>query len=180
MGSFRPAIQEDYKAIASLHAKSWQENYRGTFSDHFLDEEVLGDRMKVWKDRLQSPNDKQWVLLAEDQGVAIGFICIYLDKDSVYGTLVDNLHVASAFIGQGFGETLMVKAARFIRETHRKSMYLWVLANNTKAIRFYERLGGVPKETVRDFDIGDREIIKTRYHWETLTPIFKVSQEKST
>ena len=37
---FRSATEKDAKGIAALHAKSWQQNYRGTFSDYFLDKET--------------------------------------------------------------------------------------------------------------------------------------------
>lgn len=177
MVSFRNATQQDDQAIAALHAKSWQENYRGTFSDAFLDDAVIDDRLMVWKDRLALPNENQWVYVAEVGNSLVAFICAYFDKDPKYGTLIDNLHVHSEFIGQRIGERLMIEAARFLRANHKQSMYLWVLASNTKAIRFYQRLGGVPMETVTDFDIGDREIVKTRYYWQNLDTIVNLPQK---
>ena len=32
---------DDSMAIASLHAQSWQENYRGVFSDRFLNHVLI-------------------------------------------------------------------------------------------------------------------------------------------
>lgn len=180
MVSFRNAFQEDDQAIADLHAKSWQENYRGTFSDTFLDDAVFDDRLTVWKDRLANPNEDQWVYVAEVKNSLVAFICAYLDKDPTYGTLIDNLHVHSRCIGQRIGERLMVEVAKLLRANGKQSMYLWVLTSNTKAIRFYRRLGGVPMETVHDFDIGDREIVKTRYYWQSLDTIVDLPQKTET
>lgn len=174
MGSFRPAIPKDYKAIAALHAKSWQENYRGTFSDAFLDDAVIDDRLAVWKDRFAIPKENQFVYVAEVENSVVAFICAYLDKDPTYGTLIDNLHVHSEFIGQGIGERLIIEAAKFLRANDKQSMYLWVLTSNTKAIKFYRRMGGIPMETVRDFDIGDRKIVKTRYYWQRLETLLNL------
>ncbi|MGI9550674.1 MAG: GNAT family N-acetyltransferase [Aurantibacter sp.] len=168
MVAFRSAKETDAEAVAALHAKSWQQNYRGVFSDQFLDQEVVGERLSVWKERLANPPENQFVRLAEIDNKFVGFVCGYFDDHSEYGTLIDNLHVNSEFIGQRIGEKLMVDAARFLEEKNRTSMYLWVLVNNTKAIRFYERIGGKSLETVNDFDIGDREITKTRYYWPDL------------
>lgn len=168
MVSFRPAVSTDYKAIAALHTKSWRQNYRGTFSDHFLDKEVLNERLTVWKDRLANPKENQFVQIAEIEDSLVAFVCGYIDQDSEYGTLIDNLHVDSEFIGQRIGEKLMVDAAKYLEEKNKTSMYLWVLTSNIKAIRFYERIGGRPLDTVNEFDIGDREITKTRYHWPDL------------
>lgn len=172
MYSFRAAVKSDFKAIAMLHAKSWQENYRGAFSDHFLDNEVVDDRLKVWKNRLEKPEDHQFVHVVEVEHALAAFICGYIDDHREYGTLIDNLHVHSKYIGQGIGERLMIDAAKRLKEKDSVSMYLWVLASNAKAIRFYERIGGKCIETVNDYDIGDREITKTRYHW----PNLKVTQ----
>ena len=176
--SIRSAIKNDYRAIAALHAKSWQQNYRGTFSDHFLDNEVLEDRLTVWKDRLEKPKRNQFIHIAEIDNSFGAFICGYIDEDSAFGTLIDNLHVDSEFIGRGIGEKLMLETALFLEKQDKVSMYLWVLTSNRKAISFYERLGGKPMETVNDFDIGDREITKTRYHWPNLKLILGLDHIK--
>lgn len=171
MLSYRPAVHHDYKAISALHAASWRQNYRGTLSDHFLDKEVFGERLKVWKERFENPTSNQLVYVAEIKSTIVAFVCAYIDDDPEYGTLIDNLHVESEFIGQRIGEKLMIEVARFLAVENKTSMYLWVLTSNIKAIRFYKRIGGSPLETVNDFDIGDREITKTRYHWPRLKMI---------
>ena len=49
----------------------------------------------------------------------------------------------------------MVNATTLIEKNGIKtSMYLWVLTGNIEAIKFYERIGGKPIETINDFDIG--------------------------
>lgn len=169
MLKIRTATKSDIEGIASLHSKSWQQNYRNTFSDQFLDYEVQHERLVVWKKRFENVSKDQYVQVAEVNGELVGFICAYIDRDSKYGTLIDNLHVSSDFIGQGIGEQLMVNMANFLDQNESNaSMYLWVLTSNLKAIKFYERMGGKPVETVNDFDIGDKEIVKTRYHWPDL------------
>ena len=176
--SIRPAIKNDYRDIAALHAKSWRQNYRGTFSDHFLDSEVLEDRLTVWKKRLENPKKNQFIYIAEIENSFVAFVCAYIDDDSKYGTLIDNLHVDSKFIGRRIGEKLMIEASLFLEKQDKASIYLWVLTSNTKAISFYERLGGKAMDTVNDFDIGDREITKTRYHWPNLKLILGLDHIK--
>ncbi|WP_299079176.1 N-acetyltransferase, partial [uncultured Paraglaciecola sp.] len=142
--------------------------------------EVLSDRLTVWEARLTNPKESQFVYVAEIEDTFVAFVCGYLDEDSEYGTLIDNLHVNSKFIGQRIGEKLMVGAARLLEEKNKTSMYLWVLTSNTKAINFYERLGGIPVETVNDFEIGDREVTKTRYYWPSLNLILGLHNKKKT
>lgn len=176
MVSFRAAIPSDYRAIAHLHAKSWQDNYRGTFSDHFLDDEVMAERLAVWEERFNDPSENQFVLVAESRDSLVGFVCAFLDKDPKFGTLLDNLHVRHDCIGKRIGRQLMIETARFLEKKERWSMYLWVLTTNKKAINFYRRLGGLALETVNDFDIGDREIVKTRYYWQDIRVLSTLPQ----
>ncbi|WP_150452343.1 GNAT family N-acetyltransferase [Arenibacter lacus] len=169
MITYRPAQLEDYRSIAHLHTRSWQENYRGNFSDRFLDEEALADRMRVWEERLTRPAPNQFLWVATQNGEICGFACAFKEEDSQYGTLLDNLHVSKASIGQGIGKRLISLLANEIKQTlPNAKMYLWVLENNVSAIRFYERLGGVNYETVVGNDIGDREIRKCRMVWNSL------------
>lgn len=179
MTGFRMATDNDARSIAALHAKSWRQNYRGTFSDHFLDKEVVKERLSVWTNRLENPPENQFVLVADIDNELVGFVCGYIDDHLDYGTLIDNLHVDSEFIGQRIGERLMIQAVEYLKERDKTHMYLWVLASNTRAIKFYERIGGKPLETVNDFEIGDREITKTRYYWADLDFILGLNTEES-
>lgn len=163
---FRKAKSIDVHTIAVLHAKSWQENYRGIFSDDFLDKEVINDRIMVWKERFQKPSSKQMTWVAETDDTVIGFLCAYYNESTLYGTLLDNLHISSDFQGNGIAPQLisiLVDECSDIDENG--SFYLWVLKQNSGAIRFYERINGVQNEIVEGNDIGDMPIIKIRYVW---------------
>ena len=167
MLKFRAANKEDYKAIAALHAKSWQENYRTDFSAHFLDHLALEDRLEVWKNRLENPAENQFMVLAEKDAVLVGFGCAFLDQSSQYGTLLDNLHVAKEAKGLGVGKHIMKLIAEACQQhAHSKGMYLWVLENNVSAFNFYRHLNGEHTETITGNDIGDKEVKKRRVFWK--------------
>lgn len=169
MVTFRVADRSDYKKIAELHAKSWQQNYRGTFSDNFLNEEVHRERLAVWEERFLLPSENQYVLLVEEDGMLLGFCCAYIDENDSYGSYLDNLHVSSKANGRGLGTLLMQKLAEEINRRHgMDKLYLWVLATNEAAIDFYERLKGRREATIKADDIGDTEFWKVRYVWDSL------------
>lgn len=166
----RHAIKADAARIANLHALSWQQHYREAFSSHFLDVEVFDERLKVWQKRFQNKNDHQHVLVAEENGHLLGFICSYFDEHPIYGTYLDNLHVSVQAKGRGIGTQLMAKLAEeLISRKSNLGFYLWVLTTNTSAILFYEGLGGKPLETVEANDIGDSTFFKTRYVWNNMS-----------
>ncbi|MBT9188094.1 GNAT family N-acetyltransferase [Zobellia russellii] len=174
---YRYAMLEDALAIAQLHTKSWQENYRGVFSDNYLDELALSDRQKVWRDRLGTPSLDQKVIMAEKDGVMLGFACVFLNQDNTYGALLDNLHVSAETQGLGIGRHLMARVADEVeKSTSDKGVYLWVLEGNKLAQGFYDSRGGKRLETVEGNDIGDTPIMKVRYHWSSLEKL-KVPQQ---
>ena len=149
---YRLASKNDISNIAKLHVLSWQRNYRGSFQDRYLDHEIYEDRLNVWKERLNNPTDTQHVLLAEDHGKVMGFVCTFLDYHKDWGAYLDNLHVQPNLYGKGIGAELLRKSAGYVR-THRPDspLFLWVLEKNKRGIRFYERMGGVNKG-VSNFD----------------------------
>lgn len=171
---YRNATKKDIEGIAVLHAKSWQENYRGALSDDFLDNRALSDRMTVWRERLQNSDSEKQVIVAELDGKIEGFVCFFFEHNLSFGTLLDNLHVSLKLKGQGIGTKLMRIAAKAIDKMHPdSSMYLWVLEQNLDAIRFYEALGGKKLETVEEIDIGDLPVVKSRYYWKSVRSLIK-------
>lgn len=143
MISYRIATPEDAEAIAMLHAKSWQENYKGIWSDQYLDHEVVPNRLSIWKKRFEKPNPEQYVKLALDGEDLCGFACTYLNYDKKWGAFLDNLHVRSDYQGNGIGKFLMKDSARWVQNKDAQSgLFLLVLENNQSAIKFYEKIGG--------------------------------------
>lgn len=143
--SFRVATREDADAIARLHADSWRRHYRGTYSDAFLDGEVLADRTATWRERLREPDPRRCTIVAE-LGDPIGFANTYFDDDATFGALLDNLHVAAGHQRRGVGASLVALSAHAVverRAAPHRGLYLWVLAQNSSARAFYEALGAV-------------------------------------
>lgn len=145
---YRVATVEDAETIASIHARSWVETYRGIFSDKYLDDEVWAERSASWLERLTNPMPNQHTLVAVENGDICGFICAFGNQHPQWGTFIDNLHVASAHQRQGIGIILMRMAAEWSMQTYPDNgMYLEVLEDNHGARGFYQRLGATHHET---------------------------------
>lgn len=166
MLTLRPAQFADYSAIAALHAANWQQTYRGILSDQYLDHEVEQDRLAVWYGRLQTPSPNQRLTVARQGGTLVGFCCLFLDDDPVYGSLIDNLHVAAGLRHGGIGKQLIQDAARQVRaEARHPGLYLWVFERNLNARTAYDRLGGVHAETVEKKNEDGTQATILRYVW---------------
>ena len=141
----RPATDVDAPAVAALHADSWRRNYRGAYSDSFLDGDVDSDRLKVWTERLQDRAATTATFVAEAPDGAIaglsGFAHVVFHAHPLWGTLLDNLHVAHDLKRSGIGTRLISEVAGASLH-HDDKLHLYVLEQNTNARAFYQARGG--------------------------------------
>lgn len=146
----RFAKPEDADAIAELHAASWRSAYRGMLSDAYLDGGVLEERRDLWRRRLQTePGLDQGVLVAEEDGSLVGFICIFLEAEPGQGPLLDNLHVRPDRKGGGLGQRLIREGIAWMRTRGTfERWHLWVLEANLPTRLVYEHLGWEAVERV--------------------------------
>ena len=136
--TLRLAGRSDAKAVGALHAASWQAAYRGALSDAYLDRDVVADRAALWEGRLGLPSSRQHVVVAHDGGSLLGFACVFLDEDPVWGSLLDNIHVHPKAHRGGLGSRLLRAVAGLcVSSAPDCGLYLSVLENNLAAQQFY-------------------------------------------
>jgi ribosomal protein S18 acetylase RimI-like enzyme len=163
---YRQATAADAVAIATLHADSWRRNYRGAFTDAFLDGDVHADRLAVWSERLTNQTVATRTVVAEDDGVVVGFAHTVFGDDPTWGALLDNLHVADALKRGGVGRMLMShSAAAVLLQSPATGLYLWVLEQNTAAQGFYRALGGACVEQGFGSPPGGGRPPRFRFSW---------------
>lgn len=165
--TFRNAEMTDAAAIAALHAQSWQVNYRNSMSADYLENVAPQERLDVWTARMNNPLPTRWILLAEEDGELLGFICLERDQDQRWGALVDNLHVNGNYQGRGIGRQLMRQGVEHLRKNATSTnFYLWVLTDNTQAIEFYQRVNGRQVGPAETHVLAGNEVAVYRYVWE--------------
>lgn len=147
--TYRNATSSEWPDIAELHVQSWQENYRGSFSDEYLDHQAYQERRKVWKKRMTKPAANQHVILALHNNRLCGFACTYGDHDSDHGSLLDNLHVNKEIRSHGIGAELLRRSAKWVFGAYPKiPFHLYVLKQNVKGISFYRRMGAQVSDVI--------------------------------
>lgn len=169
----REATPADAEAIARLHAESWRAAYRGMLSDDYLDNRAYRERLTAWQERF-SPDwrEKMFVLVAELVDEMAGFACTFPEEDSVYGSFLDNLHVVPHRTGQGIGRKLLSAVAKhLINSGSRVGLYLWVIEENQRARRFYEKAGATVLDKIK-FTIADGQRVDVlRCYWPRLASL---------
>lgn len=165
----RPAVVEDAAGITRVHITAWQVAYRGIFPDRFLDElsAGFGDRMKRWQVIITSPeNPASVTLVAEREGEILGWLSYGPGRDDdaspaageVYG-----IYVHPEQWGTGAGHALMEEGTKELEAAGYEEATLWVLEDNARARRFYERHGWCEDGAVEEFERGGATAMELRY-----------------
>jgi len=178
--SYRNAIDADAVQIAKLHADSWRANYRGMLNEHYLNGDIDSDRLDVWSRRIGDAPAKQLVMVGEQGGAVVGFICAYEGADTTWGALIDNLHVRPDFMNGGVGTQLLLLAGRWLSERNAQAgTFLWVMEANARARRFYESLGATNSEQIIKTDLPGGSIASNcRYTWRTAQDLAAMAESK--
>jgi len=156
--NIRPAVRSDLEQIAAIHIESWKGAYRNDFPSEFFDREIDRILKQHW-DEIEIKS--QDILLVAEEDALTGFVAVWC-RPAPY---IDNLHVKPSLRSKNRGSALMQAAAgETVRRGH-KSAYLWVFESNQKAIRFYERLGGVQKQSIHR-NIFGYEVLSRKIHWD--------------
>ena len=134
---------EDVEGFAALHARVWQETYRGIMDDEVVDGLSVDDFRPRWYAVTRAyaegtvPDDGRAIRVALLAGEPAAFLMVGpgMDEDAPAPRQVWSLNVAPEHQGTGL-------AQRLLDETlGRGPAYLWVARGNRRAIRFYERNG---------------------------------------
>ena len=75
----RPAREEDVRAIAELHVRSWQLGHQGLFPKFVVDSVSVGDREASWEHRPKGASSDEPILVAHRDGEVLGFASAGLD-----------------------------------------------------------------------------------------------------
>jgi GNAT superfamily N-acetyltransferase len=172
---YREAMEGDVEAIAALHADSWRRNYRGAYSDEFLDRDVFEERREAWTERLTRSDRLHHTVVAECEGVIAGFVHTIVDHDPVWGALLDNLHVAQEQQRRGVGTQLMARSAEAVLSRAEPArLHLWVLESNRAAQAFYQARGAHCVDREISEPPGGGTIVGLRYVWRDPSILLRV------
>jgi ribosomal protein S18 acetylase RimI-like enzyme len=158
MVELRELTEADIDPVAALHVRAWQVGYAGIVPAEVLDALDPARFAERRRERAVPPGAR--TLVAERDGTIIGFVSFgpsrvqqaHDEYDRSAGELYA-LYVDPAHWGAGVGRRLL-DAARAGLAAEYPEIRLWVLEENHRARRFYERAGLAPD--------GAREIYTPR------------------
>lgn len=155
MFDIRYAYISDAKDLAKIHSNSWKVSYKGIIPDEILDNFNIEKKQRYFERVIKDGLEENAVILSNNE--VIGFICIGkcrdTDKTDSYGE-VWGIYLLPEYFGRGVGTKLINWGLGELRNRGYNKVTLWVLEDNIKARKFYEKVGFKHDGTIKEINIG--------------------------
>jgi RimJ/RimL family protein N-acetyltransferase len=151
MQVIREARIGDEDRIARVHVAAWRAAYRGMMPDAFLDALDEDARAKRWRERLETKPEGRRVVVAIEDETIVGFAGVgpARDETRTRGELY-MINVAPSAWGRGIASALLTTCVNELAAFGHHEAILWVLRQNARARRFYQREGWTQEGDRRD------------------------------
>ncbi|SOR77970.1 ribosomal-protein-alanine acetyltransferase [Streptomyces chartreusis NRRL 3882] len=157
----------DCDRVAEIRVRGWQSAYRGLVPQSYLDGLSVAADAERRRGHLTQAAAGVVNLVAEDTGgEVVGWACHGPYQDGELLTSDAELYaiyVHPEQVGHGAGQALLAESvARCAAAGHGRQL-LWVLKENRRARRFYERAGFHADGAEEPFEVGGTEVPEVRY-----------------
>lgn len=150
---------DDFTAIANIYAASWRAAYKGIVPQEYLD----ALRADHWAATLRG--DSFYSFVAMDGNRYVGTASVAPSRDEKmpgWGELV-SIYLLPEYLGEGYASPLLREALSALAYRKYEDVYLWVLEENRRARRFYEKYGFHANGDTIQANIGGKELTEVRY-----------------
>ena len=150
---------DDRAAISRIYEESWKSAYRGIIPQDYLDSIPQGQ----WAKNVDIPCWHNMVCVEDGELVGTSAFC-----RSRFGRYPDSGEVISIYLlpehmGKGYGRQLLEAVLGELRGMGFAEAFLWVLEENVRARRFYERNGFSCTGEYLGCRIGGKDLREVRY-----------------
>ncbi|MET7378657.1 GNAT family N-acetyltransferase [Streptomyces sp. NPDC005526] len=156
----------DCGPVAEIRVRGWQTAYRGLVPQSHLDALSVERDAEVRRTLLTRGAGRAVNLVAEQHGEIVGWAChgpyrggeVHTEDAELYA-----VYVAPDHWSAGVGRALLRESARRCAAAGHPRMLLWVLKDNARARRFYERAGFRPDGAEEPFEVDGVAVPEVRY-----------------
>ncbi len=163
----RLAVPADAAGIAAVHVQSWRETYTHLMPQSLIESRTVEKRLQLWQRALSEAQSCIYVVDDGEAGI-VGFASGGPSRElsDQYDAELYAIYLLQSHQRRGQGRALMQAVAKDLAARGYRSMFLWVLADNTTKT-FYAHLGGVPIAQ-KEEQIGDVSLSEIAYGWEDI------------
>ena len=150
---------DDIMAISRIYEESWKYTYKGLIPQHYLESIPEGR----WVANLENPN---WsTLVCVDNGRIVGTSSFCESRFSQFSGWEEiiSIYLLPDYMGRGFGKVFFDSVIVELKKMGYRNIYLWVLEENLRARRFYEKEGFLGTDDYLYDNIGGKDVHEIRY-----------------
>ncbi|MFD9105797.1 GNAT family N-acetyltransferase [Streptomyces virginiae] len=163
----REMEEADIEAVSAIRVRGWQAAYAGIVPQAYLDAMTVEDDAERRREWFAHAGRESRDLVALGDRGPVGWICFGPSRIRVSGARrvgeVYALYVAPDLIGTGVGRGLLGEAHAAMTNEGFETSALWVLQDNRRARRFYERAGYAADGATQDDVYDDVTLSELRY-----------------
>ncbi|MDJ0692874.1 GNAT family N-acetyltransferase [Mastigocoleus sp. MO_188.B34] len=159
----RQATIQDASAIAQIHIHTWEIAYSGIVPDSHLTALSVENRTQRWLSTLSKSLTN--TLVYQLDGKLVGWISLGISRDQDVSEAgeIYAIYVQPEMWGYGIGKDLMKFGEEQLWQRKVKSIVLWVLEDNFRARKFYQKGGYTLDGTKKELTIGEKMLSACRY-----------------
>ena len=155
-------IQEldDRLKISRIYEESWKFAYQGIVPQYYLDSIPAGR----WADCLDREGVNSIIMVENDELIGTSSYCRSRSPEfSEFGEII-SIYLLPQYIGRGYGRQLLDAAVRELTELGFQDIFLWALAENQRARKFYDKNGFMQTEHCMEHVIGGKKLLEVQYY----------------
>lgn len=144
----------DAAKMAEIHARSWEAAYAEIIPTELI-KEKNATRLALYQRIITEENSTHYLI--ESDGRAVGIMGIAPPQDDDVDDRFYELHgiyLDPDYFRRGIGTQAVDFAFNKARSLGKKLMNVWVFAENSNTIRFYEKCGFAAENKTKIYDCG--------------------------
>lgn len=159
------ATPEDARAVARIHVTAWQEAYKDILSAEYLAGLSIDKRQSYWSEVI--PKRSPVLSVAKIGDSVVGWVAFGKCRDAYARSTAGEIwaiYVAPDCWSTGAGRALWLHARQKLAADGYRTVSLWVLADNARAIDFYGKAGFIAEpDSAKEFELGGQTLKEFRY-----------------
>lgn len=150
---------DDRIAISRIYEESWKFAYKNIIPQSYLEGIPAGR----WVSNLDKEGMNTLVLIEE--GIFIGTSSYCKSRFSDFSNLgeIVSIYFLPQYIGKGYGKLLLDAVIGELEQLGFRDIFLWVLEDNLRARKFYEKAGFTSSGNYLEDNIGGKKLREIQY-----------------
>lgn len=161
--NIRKADFEDIKDISAIYAASWKKAYIGMIPQSYLDDLKYDFWVAAFEEWFKNKAVTSKIIFDDDKPVGSASYRVSSDSSLPDWGEIQSFYMLPEYFGKGFSKELMKSVLDDMKKEGFKNIFLWVLNENTRAQKFYKKLGFSSTSDTLECEVGGKKLIDIRF-----------------